>query len=153
MDGYRLKGATIFPRFYLSPSPHPSYCPLLSTPSAMTLSVFLSTPHLALSRTSLTVKNTKDWLCVSVLNIWGADLSACVLSILLFYFFLSFLFLYFFLQYKLSIPQHITTSYVSVCVCLSPEALQQGLILSILQSPLPSVLFIYLFIPSFFHTG
>lgn len=63
------------------PSPLPLSSPLYSF-THDTLSVFLSTHHLALSRTSLTVKNTKDRLCGLVLNIW----CVCNFTFLFFFF-------------------------------------------------------------------
>lgn len=68
--GRKLRGNQIISlHFNCSPFPHPSRCPSVYA-IAPTLFLFLSTPHLALSRTSLTVKNTEDlmnlFLCLCV---------------------------------------------------------------------------------------
>lgn len=130
------RGANDLPS--LLPLPFPSPLPLSSPLQSFnhgTLYVFLSPPHLALSRTSLTVKNTKDRLCVLELNIC----CVCAFSSLLFFFLFS----------PYIYPYHSIATYSppNVSVCLSPEALQPGLILSVLQSP---YLLYYLFIYPFF---
>lgn len=127
-------GGTIFPHFYLSPSLHPSLCPPLCTHD--TPSVFLSTSHLALSRTGLTVKNTKDQLCVGVcvLNIWSG---VCFQH---FYIYFYSIFIY-------------TTASPHVChlmyLCVFLQRLCSRSNPIHFTIALPSLVFIYLSIPSF----